>query len=122
MYIAGNHTTPHQSNLVPTGSLQMQEYGTITMFRGGDATFSLFFPGTGSQPLNITGHTVIPFEPHALLENNISLVIEDPLLGQVSGVIKWDPSYKLGASMSFYIQLSIDEILISAPKLVVRVV
>lgn len=100
----------------------MQEYGTITMFRGGDATFSLFFPGTDSLPLDITGHSVIPFEPHTLLEDKISLVIEDPLLGQVSGVIKWDPSYKLGASMSFYVQLSIDEILISAPKLVVRVI
>jgi len=100
----------------------MQEYGTITMFRGGDANFRLYFPGSDGEPLNLTDYAAAPFEPHALLENKITLLIPEPLLGGVAGEIKWDPAYKLGSSMSFYIQLSLNDVLVSAPKLLVRVI
>jgi hypothetical protein len=100
----------------------MQEYGTITMFRGGDVNFRLYFPGLGEEPLDLTGYAASAFEPHDLLEGNITMLITEPLLGGVACKIAWNPAYKLGSSMSFYMQLSKNDQLMSAPKLIVRII
>lgn len=101
----------------------MQEYGTLIMFRGGDKNFRLYFPGPdGETPLDLEGFTVEVFEPHSLIENNVILSIEEPETGCVVGTVKWDDSYNLGSSMSFYIQLRELGVLMSAPKLIVKVI
>jgi len=93
----------------------------LQMYRGGDVSFRMIWPGDNGQPFDLTGWTVAAFEPHERLIGNIALEISDAAAGEVTGAIEWDDSYTNGAVMGFRVLLTQGEVQMSMPELVVNV-
>lgn len=94
----------------------------LTMLRGSDLVFRMFWPGVGTAPFPLAGWSVSGFEVHSKLRPNLSLAVVDAPGGEILVRIEWDDSYVNGSTMSFRVQLSKSGDEISSPKMRVNVI
>lgn len=99
-------------------------YSFITLNRGSDLTFTVFWPnGPGSEVgMNLTGWAVDVYEAAPALSGHLTLAITDAANGLISGSINWQDDMPTGTEMYFILRIQSGETSLTLPRLMVRVI
>lgn len=82
---------------------------TFTLNRGSDLSFQFNWPNGIGGNANLTGYTISGFEVHPTLASNLTLNIQSPSTGLITGLINWANNMPSGRVMSFRIKLTLGE-------------
>ena len=77
--------------------------------RGSDLTWQMNWPNSDGTNADLTGYSVLAFEPSTALAGYITATITDAATGEITVRFEWSDTFRTGQLMRFRLQISLGE-------------